>query len=86
MTIIFSNTTIDGLEGVYATPMMATEVDVSKATVIYTDDDRLRLIADTLGVEVRDFPKYPPASATTTVEEVIPKAVVKRAPRTQKKD
>lgn len=68
MTVIFSSERIEGLEGVYATPALATIIDFSGATLVYTDNKRLIALAKEANVAVRDFPKHPPTGkvAATT--------------------
>ena len=73
MTVIFSSERIEGLEGVYATPALATMIDFSGASLVYTDNKRLIALAKEANIQVRDFPKHPP---TGKVEKTItpPKA------------
>lgn len=66
MIVIFSNTRIEGLQGTYATPAMATETDVVHADVIYTDNERIIAMAKKLNVAYKDFPKQPPKTKGTT--------------------
>lgn len=66
MVMIFSNTRIVGLLGTYASPAMVTDVDIAHATVVYTDNEKIKAMAKKHNVEVRDFPKHPPAGMGTT--------------------
>lgn len=63
MVLIFSGSRIDGLEGVYASPNLASRADMVHADLIYTDNKRIIDMAKEFNIEVRDFPKHPPASA-----------------------
>lgn len=69
MVVIFSGTRIEGLEGTYAVPALASQADIAHADVIYTDNKRIIAMAKKSGVTVRDFPKHPP---TVKVEKTIP--------------
>lgn len=62
MILIFSSDRIEGLSGTYATATLASEGDVAKANLIYTDNKRIIQMAKKLEVTVRDFPKHPPSS------------------------
>lgn len=66
MILIFSGTRrIEGLAGTYAAPNLASKADIANANVIYTDNKRIIDMAKEFNIEVRDFPKHPPASAKT---------------------
>ena len=69
MVVIFSSGRIEGLEGTYAAPSMASNADIAKASVVYTDNKRIIAMAKTMGIQVRDFPKHPP---TGKVETIVP--------------
>ena len=66
MTMIFSPTSIEGLNGTYAVAGLATEIDIAHADVVYTDSERIIAMANKLNIEVRDFPKHPPTGKEAT--------------------
>lgn len=84
MVLIFSGSRIEGLEGVYASPNLASRADMVHADLVYTDNKRIIDMAREFNIEVRDFPKVPPASAKKeeakkAEPKTAPKKVVKKA-------
>ena len=55
MTIIYSNENI-GVDGVYANPLMYSEVNKS-ATKVITDDENIKKDYESVGVKVEALPK-----------------------------
>lgn len=73
MTVIFSGVKIEGLRGRYCVPNLVTQADLVGVTLVYTDNKRVIDMANELNIEVRDFPKHPPASAEKEDKKEEPK-------------
>lgn len=71
MILILSNQRIKNLEGVYANPSLISDIDISKASLIYTTDERVKKLAKNMKVEVKDFPKTFESDDENFIENTI---------------
>ena len=68
MTVIFSQTVLLGLEGVYSNPAYFNGIFDAGTTLVMTDREDIAKAAKSKGIKVKGFTKQPPKQAEATTE------------------